>query len=313
MEQRNEENLDDRTDMNVSMKAAFNSSSNVTTKPSTRVAAATGKNEVESGNVNVANFHVPSILCSNVEPLCADNRTQAAEEHHLYAVEELYIALARQLEYYFSPQNLFHDTYLQTLRNLNDGCVPISIVANFAKVQAILSEFHRTDGSCKSIYPVPSDCAMSVAMEPSSKKFIPKHQRLYAEEMQRKHAILHVVNQYYTDQLQIYSIDSQTGKVMLHGTTSSSNAILAVGLKPITGHPTHTVQDVVPVVEFEPLRQEEKVEGNTPVPASVGGNNTLILRDVNESVTVSEIQSLLDTLSDCPTIMSVVPDVANCW
>lgn len=50
--------------------------------------------------------------------------------------------LARQLEYYFSPTNLAHDTYLQTLQSLNDGHVPISIVANFAKVQAICSTAH---------------------------------------------------------------------------------------------------------------------------------------------------------------------------
>jgi hypothetical protein len=43
--------------------------------------------------------------------------------------------LARQLEYYFSTMNLSRDTYLQTLRNLNDGYVPASILANFAKIQ----------------------------------------------------------------------------------------------------------------------------------------------------------------------------------
>ena len=46
-------------------------------------------------------------------------------------------SLARQLEFYFSPANLPRDTYLQTLQSLNDGYVPISIIANFAKVRAI--------------------------------------------------------------------------------------------------------------------------------------------------------------------------------
>ena len=45
--------------------------------------------------------------------------------------------LARQLEYYFSTANLSKDTYLSTLRDLNDGYVPLSIIANFAKVQAL--------------------------------------------------------------------------------------------------------------------------------------------------------------------------------
>ena len=47
--------------------------------------------------------------------------------------------LARQLEYYFSQQNLSKDTYLQTLRSLNDGCVPATILSEFGKVKAIVS------------------------------------------------------------------------------------------------------------------------------------------------------------------------------
>lgn len=53
--------------------------------------------------------------------------------------DALLSTLARQLEFYFSPANLPRDTYLQTLQSLNDGYVPISIIANFAKVQAICS------------------------------------------------------------------------------------------------------------------------------------------------------------------------------
>ena len=47
-------------------------------------------------------------------------------------------SLSNQLEYYFSQQNLAKDTYLETLRSLNDGCVPVSILANFQKVKSIL-------------------------------------------------------------------------------------------------------------------------------------------------------------------------------
>jgi hypothetical protein len=45
--------------------------------------------------------------------------------------------LARQLEYYFSQQNLSKDTYLTTLCELNDGCVPLAILANFGKVRLL--------------------------------------------------------------------------------------------------------------------------------------------------------------------------------
>lgn len=45
--------------------------------------------------------------------------------------------LSRQLEYYFSTVNLSRDTYLRTLRDLNDGYVPATILANFAMVQTL--------------------------------------------------------------------------------------------------------------------------------------------------------------------------------
>jgi hypothetical protein len=45
--------------------------------------------------------------------------------------------LARQVEYYFSTANLTRDTYVSTLRSLNDGYVPVSIIANFGKVRAL--------------------------------------------------------------------------------------------------------------------------------------------------------------------------------
>jgi hypothetical protein len=47
--------------------------------------------------------------------------------------------LARQVEYYFSTANLERDTYVSTLRSLNDGYVPLAIIANFGKVKAMVS------------------------------------------------------------------------------------------------------------------------------------------------------------------------------
>ena len=46
--------------------------------------------------------------------------------------------LSRQVEYYFSTTNLEKDTYLATLRSLNDGYVPIFIIANFGKVTSLV-------------------------------------------------------------------------------------------------------------------------------------------------------------------------------
>lgn len=52
--------------------------------------------------------------------------------------EALLQRLARQMEYYFSTSNLAKDTYVCTLRSLNDGYVPITIIANFGKVKSLV-------------------------------------------------------------------------------------------------------------------------------------------------------------------------------
>ncbi|CAJ1964700.1 unnamed protein product [Cylindrotheca closterium] len=50
---------------------------------------------------------------------------------------EILEKLARQVEYYFSATNLNKDTYVSTLRSLNDGYVPVTIIANFGKVRSL--------------------------------------------------------------------------------------------------------------------------------------------------------------------------------
>jgi La domain len=195
-----------------------------------------------------------------------------AQQFHV--IEHAYDALARQLEYYFSPQNLQSDTYLQTLRELNDGCVPVSILANFTKVKAILASLNGFE-----------------TVQSMQKRSNPK-QRFLEEEMQRIHAIVHVVNTCYTYNLQIFSIDTQTGKISASSKASSlpSNIVLAVGFQSLSA-PSEDLEDAT----------------------TVDGSNILVLRYVPDMVTEQEIRTLLGTISDCPTILSVVPDVAGCW
>lgn len=97
--------------------------------------------------------------------------------------------LARQLEYYFSNHNLSTDTYMQTLRSLNDGCVPVAILASFTKV----------------------------------KTFVPGQ-----NEETRVHALLQAAAE-YSELLKVYSIDTATGKLTTDDTPSSAKTILAIG------------------------------------------------------------------------------------
>jgi hypothetical protein len=53
--------------------------------------------------------------------------------------EKLIAALTKQLQYYFSPQNLKKDTYLNTIMQLNSGFVPITILSGFANVNKIIA------------------------------------------------------------------------------------------------------------------------------------------------------------------------------
>lgn len=103
--------------------------------------------------------------------------------------------LATQIEYYFSENNLAKDTYLQTLRSLNDGCVPANIIANFTKVKQIL--YFCTD------------------------------------EQARLQAVLHVATE-VSKHLRVVMIDTNTGKECAQRNEQEQqqqHAILAIGTK----------------------------------------------------------------------------------
>lgn len=193
--------------------------------------------------------------------------------------------LARQLEYYFSEANLSKDTYLQTLRRLNDGCVPLAIIANFAKVQAL------TNAS------KPEGRAMS-------------HQ-------DRQEAVLQAIKE-HSVYLCIYLVDSVTGKVIPDGIDDSSVAPTA------TVNLSHSLsQDVkLPVILAVSTRDRKALSAKISViqtaevysHKSTPVTNTLIFRDVDPNVNSDDIQSLLEQeVKECPRIISIQPDVAFCW
>ena len=184
------------------------------------------------------------------------------EMAHQKEIQQLQ-ALARQIEYYFSKQNLEIDTYLQTLRNLNDGCVPVSILANFAKVKAILTPGNK-----------------------GSKPKVPVA-ALLLEEESRIHAVLQAVNE-YTEVLQIHSIDTATGKITTDETPSSALTILAVGSPdprstvrcvtspssaasslPLAATSTIILRDVDPLVQEEEVRSLLERMDNIPTTTRV--------------------------------------------
>lgn len=187
--------------------------------------------------------------------------------------------LARQIEYYLSTENLATDTYLQTLRQLNDGCVPVSILANFAKVTAILTP------------PAPPGTTQNKG-KPAAAAVV-----LLQEEEARIHAVLQAVNE-YTDRLKIHSIDTATGKITTDETPSSALTILVVGVpQPLSSTTTTTSLTRV------------SSSASMPLPET----STIILRDVDPVVTEKEVRGLLEGLQHCAPVVRVVADVGNCW
>lgn len=68
--------------------------------------------------------------------LCLDEE----QAHQLQAPsEQLRQHLRKQLEYYFSRENMIHDTYLQSQMDADDY-VPISIIAGFKLVKRLTND-----------------------------------------------------------------------------------------------------------------------------------------------------------------------------
>lgn len=257
----------------------------------------------------------------------------------------VYQALAKQMEYYFSYQNLMVDTYLQTLRELNDGCVPISILANFSKIKTIvapllllLQKHHDTKklsimsstttttstSSTSSTNDVVSDVPSN---NNTASSLSSKAHRMLEEEQRRIDIVLHVMQQEYCDHLQVYTIDSQTGKMISNhqnkntssdasSSASSSNStttILAIGFEPGCSmeHVTPVKNETIHNTDNN-NNNADNIDTSTSV-SSLDETNTLILRDVDPQVSEHEIHSIFDMICDCPTIAKIVPDIAACW
>ncbi|KAL7578794.1 hypothetical protein ACA910_016017 [Epithemia clementina (nom. ined.)] len=177
-------------------------------------------------------------------------------------IEFMLTQLARQLEYYLSSKNLSKDTYVQTLRNLNDGCVPVSILANFSKVKGILL---TTAG--------------------------------IVDEASRRHAVCDAATQ-YSSKLRVANIDTKTGKeIPNNGENAEDERLKAISTILALG-----------TVDNEPI----DLSNDQPPSSTSDFANAIVMRDVAPEVTAEDIHSLFQ-YEGCPAVISITPDVANCW
>ena len=188
--------------------------------------------------------------------------------------------LARQLEYYFSTGNLSRDTYLSTLRELNDSYVPVSIIANFGKVQA-LAPYESAFEAIVVAATEHSDLLEIVELDEDGKKIDASGARAEDTEQQTTTIIL-AVGSTTGSPIPVSQIQTpETKKHSKHNDASTSSAVAP--------------------------------ERSAPA-ESAGSNvqNTIILREVAEDVEEQTLRDLFG-FEGCPSIESIREDLHNCW
>ena len=186
--------------------------------------------------------------------------------------------LARQLEYYFSTANLSKDTYLSTLRDLNDSYVPVSIIANFGKVQA-LAPLESALEAVVVAATEHSDLLEVVELDEEGKKITKQEEKK-------------------DDQAQIVlAIGSTTGEPI------PMSQIQKMEKPKRAANPAQQNSNT-------PASQNaSNVKANT---SSSSVQNTIILREVPKGTDEESLRGLFD-FEGCPSIKSIREDLHNCW
>lgn len=182
--------------------------------------------------------------------------------------------LARQLEYYFSTSNLSRDTYLSTLRELNDSYVPISIIANFSKVQAL----------------APFESALEAVMVAAT-----------------EHSALLEIVELDEEGNKIKNPSEEKE------TEQPTATILAVGTitgKPIPMSQIPKMEKPARANSASSQSSTPPASQQSSTGSSV--QNTIILREVAKNVNEEILRSLFN-FEGCPSIESIRPDLHNCW
>ena len=85
-------------------------------------------------------------------------------------LDELKARLRKQLEYYFSPENLAHDEYLRTQMD-QDQFVNISIIASFNQIRKLTSDVNMVTQVLRGRQ---SQQQVLITERPVSRSYIPK-------------------------------------------------------------------------------------------------------------------------------------------
>jgi hypothetical protein len=260
--------------------------SNTTNKIATVVDASTAVSIPNDGN----NKDSSSIATKEVQVVAEETpeqRDQRILTHQL---------LARQVEYYFSVANLSRDTYLSTLRDLNDGYVPLSIIANFGKVQSLAPYGSAWDA----VYAAASDHSdllEMVELDEKGKKIATScdDDNDNSSSSSNKDTIILAVGTVSGEAIPMSQIQSlrSSNDTSTDKTPSSS----------VTTHPSSPTSTI-------PVRNLSSGSATTNTTKNI--QNTIIIREVSEDVEEKVVRSLFD-FEECPSIQTIHLDLHNCW
>ena len=180
--------------------------------------------------------------------------------------------------------NLAKDTYVSTLRSLNDGYVPVSILANFGKVQAL----------------APFESALE-AIPVAATDFSDLLEVVHIDTDSGKRASTHT--------------NSDSNK-------KATKTVMAVG--PVSGEPIPMEQistslggtaglSVTPAAT--PTSVPKSTFTSAPTTDTNSNNkiqNTVIIREAPEKTEEETIRKLFE-FDGCPSLQSMHLDLHNCW
>lgn len=209
---------------------------------------------------------------------------------------ELLASLSSQLEYYFSPTNLRRDTYLRTIMGLNSGYVPTTVLATFANVNRIIAQ-HDTDGSLLS-----STSGLDVPTLIQKAVLLGSHV-LEVVVLDMQGSMLARWKDYQAPE------NNPPVTLVAVGPSNDSAELQLEKLRKLKEN-----NDVTPAdLRLQSSAIKDILPNDTRNQKQL---NTIILRDISDSITSEEIYEIFERLlpeEDGPTVKDIRREVGNCW
>ena len=258
----------------------------------------------------------------------AEEETAAADHARIIRLPPpIYALLAQQLEYYFSVTNLSRDTYLATLRDLNAGYVPVSILAQFGKVQALA--------------PGPDQAGPAVCVAAIQYSTVLELVALEGDEQPNGTKTVAVqtldalAEGNTTNPRRLWAVGTRSGAAIPSPSASESSSSAAAAVPLIqqqqsittpastaattTGTTPNTSRAPVPPRPTNPASSTMPPVRTTAVaPAAVTASSrttqtTIILREVARDIEEQSVRNLFH-FEGCPAIRTMVQvELQNCW